>query len=216
MSVSYFFTFLKLFHAFQVDAESSRELEQWNEMLKSDAIKLCQDNNFNPGFFEGSDNNCAVDAYELKVIFTLLLSNLKYRRLLFISEGFPFMMHYPFNFQIRLEHIIERIALISDAASTEKPSAVTSSLFIGGALAARSVYTLQYLGITNILCLCTNEIGQSETQYPDLFEYKNFSVSDIYLYFLPSLTLMSHLLRFILWMMIFLHPEKKKKKKNST
>ncbi|KAL9329854.1 hypothetical protein ACSQ67_004857 [Phaseolus vulgaris] len=127
-----------------VDAECSKELEQWNEMLKSDAIKLCQENNFNPGFFEG-DNNCVIDAYELK---------------------------------IRLEHILERIGLISDAASTEKPSAVTSSLFIGGALAARSVHTLQYLGITNILCLCTNEIGQSETQYHDLFVYKNFSVCD--------------------------------------
>jgi atypical dual specificity phosphatase len=85
-------------------------------------------------------------------------------------------MHYPFNFQVRLEHILERIALISEAASTEKPSAVTSYLFIGGALAARSVYTMQYLGITHILCLCTNEIGQSETQFPDIFEYKNFSV----------------------------------------
>lgn len=38
-------------------------------MLKSDAIKLCQENNFNAGFFEGSDNNGVVDAYELKVIF---------------------------------------------------------------------------------------------------------------------------------------------------
>ncbi|KAK7318328.1 hypothetical protein RJT34_03027 [Clitoria ternatea] len=137
---------LRDFHKFaKVDAESNKELEQWNEMLKSDAIKLCQENNFNTGFFEGSDNNSVVDAYELKV---------------------------------RLEHILERIALISDAASTERPSAVTSSLFIGGALAARSVYTLQYLGITHILCLCTNEIGQSESQFPDLFEYKNFSVSD--------------------------------------
>ncbi|KAL2342817.1 hypothetical protein Fmac_004102 [Flemingia macrophylla] len=137
---------LRDFHKFaKVDAESNKELEQWNEMLKSDAIKLCQENNFNSGFFEGSDNNSVVDAYELKV---------------------------------RLEHILERIALISDAASTEKPSAVTSNLFIGGALAARSVYTLQYLGITNILCLCTNEIGQSETQYHDLFVYKNFSVCD--------------------------------------
>lgn len=36
-------------------------------MLKSDAIKLCQENNFNTGFFEGSDNNIVVDAYELKV-----------------------------------------------------------------------------------------------------------------------------------------------------
>jgi len=57
-------------------------------MLKSDAIKLCQDNNFNPGFFEGSDNNCVVDAYELKVIFTLLLSNLKYSRLLSFLKDF--------------------------------------------------------------------------------------------------------------------------------
>lgn len=90
------------------------------------------------------------------------------------------MMHYyPFNFQVRLEHILERIALISDAASTERPSAVTSNLFIGGALAARSVYTLQYLGITHILCLCANEIGQSESQFPDIFEYKNFSVSHV-------------------------------------
>ncbi|XP_054807774.1 dual specificity protein phosphatase PHS1 isoform X2 [Prosopis cineraria] len=137
---------LRDFHKYaKVDAESNKELEQWNETLKSDAIKLCQDNNFNTGFFECSDNNSVVDAYELKV---------------------------------RLEHILERITLISEAANTEKPSAVTNSLFIGGALAARSVYTLQHLGITHILCLCTNEIGQSDSQFPDLFEYKNFYVCD--------------------------------------
>ncbi|XP_022770901.1 dual specificity protein phosphatase PHS1-like isoform X2 [Durio zibethinus] len=137
---------LRDFHKFaKVDAESSRDLEQWNEMLKNDVVKLCQENNFNTGFFEGSDNNSVVDAYELKV---------------------------------RLEHILERIALISEAANTEKPSLITSSLFIGGALAARSVYTLQHFGITHILCLCSNEIGQSDSQYPDLFEYKNFSICD--------------------------------------
>ncbi|KAI9176952.1 hypothetical protein LWI28_009128 [Acer negundo] len=137
---------LRDFHKFaKVDAESNKELEQWNEMLRNDVIKLCQENNFNTGFFEGSDNNCVVDAYELKV---------------------------------RLEHILERIALISDAASTERPSSITGNLFIGGALAARSAYTLQHLGITHILCLCSNEIGQSDSQYPDLFEYKNFSISD--------------------------------------
>ncbi|XP_016446046.1 dual specificity protein phosphatase PHS1 isoform X3 [Nicotiana tabacum] len=128
-----------------VDAELNKELEQWNEMLKSDAVKLCQENNFNSGFFEGSDSNYVVDAYELK---------------------------------IRLEHILERISLISDAANTEKPSAISASLFIGGALAARSVYTLQHLGITHILCLCANETGQSDSQFPDLFEYKNFSICD--------------------------------------
>ncbi|KAF7834046.1 dual specificity protein phosphatase PHS1-like isoform X1 [Senna tora] len=137
---------LRDFHRFaKVDAESNKELEQWNEMLKNDAVKLCQENNFNTGFFEGSDNYCVIDAYELKV---------------------------------RLEHILERIALISEAANSEKPSLVTNNLFIGGALAAKSLYTLQQLGITHILCLCTNEIGQSDSQFPDLFIYKNFSVCD--------------------------------------
>ncbi|XP_039016650.1 dual specificity protein phosphatase PHS1-like [Hibiscus syriacus] len=128
-----------------VDAESSKYLEQWNEMLKSDAVKLCQDNNFNSGFFEGSDNNSVFDAYELKV---------------------------------RLEHVLERIGLISEAANTDKPFLITGSFFIGGALAARSAYTLQHFGITHELCLCSNEIGQADSQYHDLFEYKNFSIYD--------------------------------------
>ncbi|XP_027125507.1 dual specificity protein phosphatase PHS1 [Coffea eugenioides] len=137
---------LRDFHKFaKVDVELNKELEQWNEMLRNDTIKLCQENNFNTGFFEGSDTNCVVDAYELKV---------------------------------RLEHILERISLISDAANTEKPSPISGSLYIGGALAARSLYTLQHLGITHILCLCANEIGQSDSQFPELFEYKNFSVCD--------------------------------------
>lgn len=139
-------TKLRDFHKYaKVDAELSKELEQWNEMLRNDVVKLCQENNFNTGFFEGSENSTVVDAYELKV---------------------------------RLEHILERISLISDAANTEKPSSVTTNLFIGGALAARSVNTLQHLGITHVLCLCSNEIGQSDSQFPNLFEYRNFSITD--------------------------------------
>ncbi|KAI3521089.1 hypothetical protein L1887_10548 [Cichorium endivia] len=137
---------LRDFHKYaKVDAELNKELEQWNELLKNEAVKLCQENNFTSGFFEGSESNSVVDAYELK---------------------------------LRLEHILERISLISDAGNTEKPSLITNSLFIGGALAARSVYTLQHLGITHILCLCSNEIGQSESQRTDLFEYQNFSIGD--------------------------------------
>lgn len=83
-----------------------------------------------------------------------------------------------YELKVRLEHIIERIALVSDSANTERPSLVIDNLFIGGALAARSKYTLQHLGITHILCLCSNEIGQSDTQFPDIFQYKNFSISD--------------------------------------
>lgn len=82
------------------------------------------------------------------------------------------------DYQVRLEHILERIGLINDAANTEKPSPVSEYMFIGGALAARSVFTLQHLGISHILCLCSNEIGQEDSQFPESFEYKNFSVSD--------------------------------------
>lgn len=78
--------------------------------------------------------------------------------------------------------------MISDAANTERPSSVTANLFIGGALAAKSVFTLQHLGITHILCLCANEIGQSDSQHPDLFEYRNFSVRTLYLFVCMKLT----------------------------
>jgi atypical dual specificity phosphatase len=36
-------------------------------MLRTEVVKLCQDNNFQTGFFEGTDNSTVVDAYELKV-----------------------------------------------------------------------------------------------------------------------------------------------------
>ena len=52
----------------QVDSELSKEIEQWNDMMRTEVVKLCQDNSFNTGFFEGTDNSTAVDAYELKVI----------------------------------------------------------------------------------------------------------------------------------------------------
>ncbi|XP_057841042.1 dual specificity protein phosphatase PHS1 isoform X2 [Cryptomeria japonica] len=129
----------------KVDSEVNKELEVWSDSLRTEAIKFCQENGFNTGFFEGGDNNHVVDSYELKV---------------------------------RLEHLLERMALISQAADTERPSCVTNCLFIGGALAAKSINTLQYLGVTHILCLCPNEIGQSEAQYPELFEYKNFAIYD--------------------------------------
>lgn len=107
------------------------------------------------------------------------------KKVFFVLSSFLFSslglhpLSFSINLQVRLEHILDRISLISDAANTEKPSSITNSLFIGGALAARSVYTLQHVGITHIVCLCANEIGQSDSQYPDLFEYRNYSVSDL-------------------------------------
>ena len=51
----------------QVDPELLKEIEQWNASLKTDVIKFCQENNFHSGFFDGTENNMAADAYELKV-----------------------------------------------------------------------------------------------------------------------------------------------------
>lgn len=148
-----------------------KEIEQWNEALKNDVLKFCQENNFHSGFFDGTENNMVADAYELKVSLRIYLNFEHHFKELVVS----LTIHH---LQVRLEHIIERIALISDAANTERPSLVVNNLFIGGALAARSKYTLQHLGITHVLCLCSNEIGQSDSQCPDLFEYKNFSVRE--------------------------------------
>lgn len=167
-------------------------------MLKNDAIKLCQENNFNSGFFEGSDNNTVVDAYELKVsefkLLSIILSEFIHRRCIFK------LIIYFINFQIRLEHILERIALISEAANTERPSTITNYLFIGGVLSARSICTMQHLGITHILCLCTDEIGQSDSQPPDLFTYKNFFVSLLIIFLCfncPRIILLMYLQRFL-------------------
>jgi hypothetical protein len=147
----------------------TKEIEQWNEAFKSDVIRFCQENNFHSGFFDGTENNMVGDAYELKVGDNLC----NFIHAFNFFRATSLMIN---NLQVRLEHIIERIALVSDAANTERPSLVINNVFIGGALAARSKYTLQHLGITHVLCLCSNEIGQSDTQFPDLFQYKNFSV----------------------------------------
>lgn len=47
-------------------------------MLKNEAVKLCQENKFNTGFFEGSDSHGVVDAYELKVKYSVPLSLISY------------------------------------------------------------------------------------------------------------------------------------------
>ncbi|RLN21995.1 dual specificity protein phosphatase PHS1-like [Panicum miliaceum] len=51
----------------KVDPELLKEIEQWNEALKTDVIKFCQENNFHSGFFDGTENNMVADAYELKI-----------------------------------------------------------------------------------------------------------------------------------------------------
>lgn len=62
----------------------ARDIENWNERLKTEVIKFCEENNFNTGFFDGLDSNLAVDAYELKVFACNVKSIIKYH-----SHAYP-------------------------------------------------------------------------------------------------------------------------------
>ena len=79
-------------------------------------------------------------------------------------------------YQVRLEHVLERIALISQAADTQRPSKVTEHLYIGGALAAKSFHTLQYIGITHVLSLCPTELRGFGEEFNLTFHYKEIHV----------------------------------------
>jgi len=65
---------LKIILMLQVDPELLKEIEQWNEALKNDVIKFCQENNFHSGFFDGTENNMVADANELKVSLRIYLN----------------------------------------------------------------------------------------------------------------------------------------------
>jgi hypothetical protein len=62
----------------------AKDIENWNERLKMEVIKFCEENNFNTGFFDGIDSNLAVDAYELKVFSHNVISMIKYH-----SHAYP-------------------------------------------------------------------------------------------------------------------------------
>ncbi|KAL3694287.1 hypothetical protein R1sor_007938 [Riccia sorocarpa] len=83
-----------------------------------------------------------------------------------------------YELKVRLDHLLERMALIVQGIQTERPSCVLKHLYIGGVVSARSIHTLQHLGITHVLCLCPNEFS-IEADYPDLYEFKSFQIKDV-------------------------------------
>ncbi|KAG0609818.1 hypothetical protein M758_7G016200 [Ceratodon purpureus] len=99
----------------------------------------------------------------------------------FLEGGGSHSLVDSYELKVRLEHILERMTMISNGSDTEKPSCVISPyLYIGSALAARSVHTLQYLGITHILCLCPSDLEDANVgDFPDLFTYKQLAVKDV-------------------------------------
>lgn len=99
----------------------------------------------------------------------------------FLEGGGSHSLVDSYELKVRLEHILERMTMISNGSDTEKPSCVISPyLYIGSALAARSVHTLQHLGITHILCLCPSDLEDANVgDFPDLFTYKHLGVKDV-------------------------------------
>ncbi|XP_024385430.1 dual specificity protein phosphatase PHS1 [Physcomitrium patens] len=99
----------------------------------------------------------------------------------FLEGGGSHSVVDSYELKVRLEHILERMIMISNGSDTEKPSCVLSpSLYIGSALAARSVNTLQHLRITHVLCLCPSDLEDANVgDFPELFTYKHLEVKDV-------------------------------------
>ena len=53
--------------------------------------------------------------------------------------------------QVRLEHMLQRLRCLQDAAATAAPSQLLPHLFISGAVPAASYHVLRHLGVSHIL-----------------------------------------------------------------
>lgn len=53
--------------------------------------------------------------------------------------------------QVRLEHMLQRLRVLQDAAATARPTRLLPHLWVAGAVEANSLHVLRHLGITHIL-----------------------------------------------------------------
>lgn len=53
--------------------------------------------------------------------------------------------------QVRLEHMLQRLRMLQDAAATGRPSRLLGHLWVSGAVPAHSLHLLRHLGITHVL-----------------------------------------------------------------
>lgn len=56
-----------------------------------------------------------------------------------------------FDLQVRLEHMLQRLRSLQDAAATSRPTRLLDHLYVSGAVEAASLHVLRHLGITHIL-----------------------------------------------------------------
>ena len=53
--------------------------------------------------------------------------------------------------QVRLEHMLQRLRVLQDAANTARPTRLLPHLWVSGAVEAHSLHVLRHLGITHVL-----------------------------------------------------------------
>ncbi len=53
--------------------------------------------------------------------------------------------------QVRLEHMLQRLRVLQDAAATARPTRLLRHLWVGGAVEANSLHLLRHLGVTHLL-----------------------------------------------------------------
>ena len=53
--------------------------------------------------------------------------------------------------QVRLEHMLQRLRVLQDAAATARPTRLLPHLWVSGAVEAHSLHVLRHLGITHVL-----------------------------------------------------------------
>ncbi|KAL3152607.1 hypothetical protein ABBQ32_001625 [Trebouxia sp. C0010 RCD-2024] len=56
-----------------------------------------------------------------------------------------------YELKVRLEHMLQRLRSLQDAAATSRPSQLLPHLYVSGAVEASSLHVLRHLGITHIL-----------------------------------------------------------------
>ncbi|CAL8468092.1 g7631 [Coccomyxa elongata] len=56
-----------------------------------------------------------------------------------------------YELKVRLEHMLQRLRVLQDAAATARPTRLLRHLWVGGAVEANSLHLLRHLGVTHLL-----------------------------------------------------------------
>ncbi|DBA96975.1 TPA: hypothetical protein ACH3X1_001299 [Trebouxia sp. C0004] len=69
-----------------------------------------------------------------------------------------------YELKVRLEHMLQRLRSLQDAAATSRPTQLLPHLYVSGAVEASSLHVLRHLGITHILNATEDLLQPDEAQ----------------------------------------------------